>query len=246
MSVQRVIVVGGSSGIGEALVRQLVREGARVVVLARREAALAVLTDGLADASGEVRAIVHDVTETASVKSAFDDAVAWLGGLDVLVYSAGVMPTVEREGFDTAVDHQIMQVNLMGAVAWLNEGAAWCLQHQSGTLVGIGSVAGERGRVGNPAYCSSKAALHTFLEALRNRLDRHGVQVLTVKPGPVKTPMLEGLGPMPFEIEASEAAAGILAAVRRRAMVAYVPVVWSPIMAVIRAIPSPVFRRLDV
>ena len=73
----------------------------------------------------------------------------------------------------------MFEVNLIGAVAWLNEVAQRFARARGGTIVGISSVAGDRGRRGNPAYCTSKAALTTYLEALRNRVARFGVAVVT-------------------------------------------------------------------
>jgi short-subunit dehydrogenase len=85
----------------------------------------------------------------------------------------------------------MVEVNLIGAMAWLNPIAEMFQSAKAGQIVGIGSVAGDRGRVGNPGYNTSKAGLTTYLEALRNRLTRHGVNVLTVKPGFMKTEMLK-------------------------------------------------------
>lgn len=241
---QRVIVVGASSGIGAALVRKLAAGGARVAAVARRESVLEALA---AEAGSEqVVPIVHDVTDTDSVSETYARCVDELGGLDAIVYSAGVMPSVDIDEFDTAKDKRIVDVNVIGAMAWLNEAAATFRAAGSGVLVGIGSVAGDRGRLGNPAYCASKAALHSYLESLRNRLDRHGVAVITIKPGPVRTPMVDGRDKLPLLIEADEAADAILAAMRQRSLVRYVPIAWWPIMTVVRSIPSVIFRRTNV
>ena len=137
-------------------------------------------------------------------------------------------------------------MNVLGAVAWLNEAAQRFTRARAGTIVGLSSVAGDRGRRGNPVYCASKAALDTYLESLRNRLGRLGVAVVTVKPGPVATSMTAGRNQVPFLVSAEEAARQILAAARRGARVAYVPAKWRPIMYVIRHIPSVVFQRLNV
>jgi short-subunit dehydrogenase len=241
---QRVIVVGASSGIGAALVRKLAGQGAHVVAVARRAEALETLATEAG--AGTVTPLVHDVTDTGAVADAYARAVETLGGLDTIVYSAGVMPTVALDEFDTAKDKQIIDVNVIGAMAWLNEAASTFQAARSGTIVGIGSVAGDRGRLGNPAYCASKAALHAYLESLRNRLDRHGVAVITIKTGPVRTPMVDGRDKLPLLIEADEAADSILAAVRQRSLVKYVPFAWWPIMTVVRSIPSVIFRRTNV
>lgn len=244
---KRAIVVGASSGIGAALVRRLAREGYLVAAVARRHDALEKLADEVN--SGESRRVwtfAHDVHDTASVSELFEVIVRALDGLDLVVYSAGVMPIIDEETFDTSIDREIVDVNVTGAMAWLNEGARRFAVQGGGSLVGIGSVAGDRGRRGNPAYCASKAALHTYLEALRNRLSRQGVHVLTVKPGPVRTPMTEKVEKMPMAIDPEQAAEGIFRAIARRADVAYVPAQWGVIMPIIQAIPSLIFRRMSL
>ena len=107
------------------------------------------------------------------------------------------------------------------------------------------SVAGDRGRIDRPGYNASKAGQDSHLESLRNRLWRHGVKVTTVRPGPVTTPMTEGLK-VAMAISAEKAARAILRARSRRSAIAYVPFRWRVIMAVIKSIPSFVFRRLNV
>lgn len=245
---QRAIVVGASSGIGAALVKRLAREGYRVVAVARREEALvSVCADADAEA-GEPRALpfAHDVTDVEGTPAAFEACVKLLDGLDVLIYCAGVMPEVAEDEYDTAKDAWMIQVNVIGAMAWLNPAAERLRLQGRGTLVGIGSVAGDRGRSGNPAYGASKSALHTYLEALRNRLDRHGVSVVTIKPGPVDTPMTQGRERMPLMIDANKAADSIVASLRGGSGTRYVPFTWWPIMTAIKNIPSVVFRRMNL
>jgi short-subunit dehydrogenase len=154
------------------------------------------------------------------------------------------MPEIGPEQFDAAIDRHIFEVNTIGAITWLDLAAERMLAQRSGTIVGIGSVAGDRGRRGNPAYCASKAALHTFLESLRNRLSQHGVSVVTVKPGPVDTPMTAGRDKLPLLIDAERAAREIVAALPSGGT-RYVPLAWAPIMTVVRSIPSVVFRRMN-
>jgi NAD(P)-dependent dehydrogenase (short-subunit alcohol dehydrogenase family) len=108
----------------------------------------------------------------------------------------------------------------------------------------VSSVAQDRGRIGRPAYNASKAGMDTWLEALRNRLWRHGVQVTTIRPGPIETPMTAHLGLKNLP-SADQAAAAILKGRDRRRPVVYVPGKWRLIMFVVRNIPSFVFRRLN-
>src|SRR5690606_700639 len=104
-------------------------------------------------------------------------------------------------------DRKMVEVNLLGAIAWLNQAALRFERAGQGQIVGIGSIAGDRGRVGSPVYNTSKAALHTYLESLRNRLTRHGVNVLTVKPGYVDTVLLAENAKNPFWVISPQQAA---------------------------------------
>jgi short-subunit dehydrogenase len=243
---QRAVVVGASSGIGEAIARQLGAAGCRVALVARRQDAL----ERLADEIGRDRALVfaHDVTRGDEVRALFPEICRGLGGLDLFVYAAGVMPEVGIDEWEFAKDRDIVTVNVLGAMAWIDQVAQRFERSRGGTLVGISSVAGDRGRRGNPAYHASKAALDTFLESVRNRVGRAGVKVVTVKPGPVDTPMTRSMARdrLPFLISADAAARATLAAAARGARVAYVPARWRPIMFVLRNVPSAIFQRLDL
>lgn len=240
------IVVGASSGIGEALTKRLARAGFRVALVARREQPLASLAAAIKKRHPD-RALVytHDVTNHAEVPALFQRITHDLGGFDLIVYCAGVMPKVAIDEYNFAKDKQVFDVNVLGAMAWLNEAAIRCERQQSGTIVGISSVAGDRGRKPQPVYCASKAALNTYLEGLRNRLGHRGVRVITIKPGPVSTPMTQGLR-MPFMISAEKAADLIYRAIASRKNTAYVPIIWWPIMTVIRMIPSFLFRGKNI
>jgi decaprenylphospho-beta-D-erythro-pentofuranosid-2-ulose 2-reductase len=244
----RAIVVGASSGIGAEIAEQLARGGCHVALVARRQAELCVVADRINERAGSTLATAHahDVADIASVPALFSAIVAEMGGLDLIVYSAGAMPRIQPAEYDMDKDALMIQVNITGAVAWLNEAAHRFGQAKAGTIVGIGSVAGDRGRRGYPVYGASKAFLDTYLEGLRNRLGRFGVAVVTIKPGPVDTPMTRGAGKLPMMISAEDAAAQIIAAMRDRVPVAYVPAKWKLVMGVIKAIPSPIFRHLNI
>jgi short-subunit dehydrogenase len=115
---------------------------------------------------------------------------------------------------------------------------------KKGQIVGISSVAGERGRVGNPSYNASKAALTCYLEALRNRLTRYGVHVLTVKPGFVQTDMVKDAKKIFWVVSPEQAAEDIWKGIRKRKQEIYVPARWRLMMFIIRIIPSFIFRKL--
>ena len=234
--------------MGAALSRKLAKEGYALALVARQKDKLNDLCAAI-NANGEKLALAypHDVSRYKEVPALLGKIVSDLGGLDVVVFLAGVnYPPggIDRYNFEN--DRQMVEVNLIGAMAWLTPIAEMFQNAKAGQIVGIGSVAGDRGRVGNPGYNTSKAGLHTYLEALRNRLTRHGVNVLTVKPGFVKTEMLKAaVGPTPFAIEPEKAADDIYNAMRRRKQTVYTPFFWAYIMQIIRHIPSFIFRRMS-
>lgn len=242
------LIVGASSGMGAAIARRLAADGARVALVARSEQALADLAAEIEAAHGTGRAFtyVHDVRSSDEVPELVQTIAADLEGLDLVVYAAGVLHRVAFDEYDTAKDLDTLAVNIGGAVAWLNPVAARFARLGAGTIVGISSVAGDRGRSGSPVYTTSKAALTTYLEALRNRIQRTGARVVTIKPGFVDTAQTRGMKGLFWLITADRAAEIILRKARRGTVTAYVPGRWRLLMLVIRSIPSFVFRRLKV
>ncbi|HXG13143.1 MAG TPA: SDR family NAD(P)-dependent oxidoreductase [Gemmataceae bacterium] len=222
------LVIGASSGIGAAVARYLAREGYQVALVARRERLLEDLKIRIEAETGRpcARIYPHDVTAYADVPVLFQKVLRDLGRLEVVVYAAGIMPPVELHEYDFAKDRATVEVNVLGAMAWLNQAAILFERQRGGQIVGISSVAGERGRVGNPAYNSSKAALNTYLEALRNRLTRHGVHVLTVKPGFVDTDMLKNAPRTFWVVSPDRVAEDIGWALRRRKQEIFTPARW--------------------
>ncbi len=246
----RAIIIGASSGIGAALVQELVSQGYYVAALARREEMLKELCEGINTAVSPTKPsqalpYTHNVTDFDEIPGLFQQIVSDLGGLDLIVYVAGIQPAVSINEYSFAKDKAMMEVNVMGAMAWLNEAAARFERTGSGHIVGVSSIAGDRGRVSAPGYNSSKAALNTFLEALRNRLAKHGVAVTTIKPGFVDTVLLENAAKTFWVISPKDAAVNITKAIKRKRQTAYVPARWGLVGLIIRHIPSFVFRRLS-
>ena len=198
------IIVGASSGIGAELVDILAKQGCLVAAVARRKDRLDVMA---ANHPGKVFAFAHDVHDYADVPALFQEITGKLGGLDLFVYASGVMPTVGYEEFNFEKDKEMIEVNVLGAVAWLNEAGNRMQQTRHGSIVAIGSRAGERGLGSMPVYGMTKAAIASYMESLRNRLSRFGVRVVTVKPGPTATEMTANLnmkGMMPARVAAEK------------------------------------------
>ena len=246
---RRGIIIGASDGLGAELARRLAHDGYILALLARRGELLDSLCDEINRTSNEKRAFAypHNVAEYDKVPDLLRRIVSELGGLDLVVFLAGVnFPPGGIDKYNFENDRQMIEINLIGAMAWLNPVAEMFQSAKAGQIVGVGSVAGDRGRVGNPGYNTSKAGLATYLEALRNRLTRHGVNVLTVKPGFLKTEMLKAAqGPTPFAIAPEKAAEDILKAMQKRKQVIYTASIWRWIMLAIQHTPSVIFRRLS-
>jgi NAD(P)-dependent dehydrogenase (short-subunit alcohol dehydrogenase family) len=248
-SIQRAVVVGASSGMGAALARRLVAQGARVALVARREEQLRKVAEGIEAGWGPGKTLLRsfDVSDTEGAAACFAGIVEELGGLDAIYFAAGVMAKdLAEDEFSTEKDMPVLNVNLNGAIAWLNEAARLFQEQKRGLIVGIGSIAGDRGRRAYPSYHAAKAGFHTYMESLRNRLSQHGIQVTTIKPGFIATPMTQGMDGLFWLKTADEAAVMIQRAVQKGRQVAYVPGRWRFVSFVIRSIPSFLFRRLSI
>jgi short-subunit dehydrogenase len=228
----------------------LALSGYFVAAVARRQDALEELCASVnanlpAEAAPAVWPYAHDVTNFAEIPALFDRIVDDLGGLDLVVYAAAVQYPVGLEEYNFEKDAAMANTNLLGAIAWLNQASARFQRARRGHIVGISSIAGDRGRVAGPVYNTSKAGLNTFLEALRNRLSRRGVVVTTIKPGFVQTRLLANAAKTFWVISPEDAADQILTAILRRQQTVYIPRRWAYVGLIIRHIPSFIFRRLN-
>jgi short-subunit dehydrogenase len=248
------LIVGASSGMGAALARQLIAKDYRVALIARQRQRLDDLCRELNGGSGDsdmqagggpcAFAYEYDVRVTKGAPALFEHITRDIAPLRLVIYAAGTMPRITT-GASFEDERDMVDVNLVGALRWLGLAADYFEREGSGTIVGISSVAGDRGRPGNGGYMASKAALSTYLDALRFRLRPRGVRVVTAKPGYVATEMTAGLKlPEPLTISADQAAQRILRAADKGRAIAYVPWYWSAIMWVVRTLPRGVVARL--
>lgn len=241
------IVVGASSGFGAALARKLGSQGFDLGLLSRRLDQLEELAQEIERAYPvHVHCYQHDVLEREQAPAMLQQIARDLGRLDLFVYNAGIMYRQDAEVYDGEKDARTLEVNTLGAVAWLAPVAQRFARAGAGHIVAVGSIAGERGRRALPGYSASKAGLHTYVEGLRNRVSRLGVTVTTLKPGQMQTAMLEKAAARRGPIPVDRAADLAWRAIERRAQVAYIPTRWALIALALRSIPSFLFRRMNI
>lgn len=229
---QRVWLVGASSGIGAALADELVRRGATVAISARRAEELERVS------GGRMTTVPLDATELDAVVGAADAVRAALGGLDVVVWSAGYWDQFDAAEWDPEMFERHVKVNLFGLNNVLAAVLPGMARAGRGHLVGVASVAGYRGIAGAEAYGATKAAQINLLEALRAALSRKGIRVTTVCPGFVRTEMTASNSfPMPFIIDADEAARSIADGIERRRVEIVFPLRMALLMKTARLLP---------
>jgi short-subunit dehydrogenase len=218
----KVVISGASSGIGLALARHYLERGATVAAFARRGELLQALA---AEFPGKVFCYALDVRDAPAIQRAASDFLVRAGVPDIVVANAGVSRgTLTEYVEDEEVFQNVMDINVLGMVKTFQPFLVAMRKARRGTLVGIASVAGFRGMPGSGAYSASKAAAISYMESLRVELYGSGVKAVTLCPGYIKTPMTDiNTYPMPFILEANDAARRMARVIERGKSFAVVP-----------------------
>jgi decaprenylphospho-beta-D-erythro-pentofuranosid-2-ulose 2-reductase len=246
--VQSVLVLGGGSDIGLAVVRALVADRTRNVILAARDPdALAETCEELRAAGARVDAVVFDAVDTAAHPALIDRVFDDHGDIDLVLVAFGVLGSQAELLEDPAAAAASVQVNFTGATAVLLSVAGRMRRQGHGTIVVLSSAAGERARRSNFVYGSAKAGLDAFAQGLADELAPAGIDVIVVRPGMVRTKMTAGMEAVPLTTTPEAVAEDVVAAIRRGGS----RTIWSPpalryAMIVLRLLPRPLFRRLDL
>lgn len=244
---KRILLIGATSAIAMACSRFWAAQGAEFFLAARSSEKLSQMAADLRARGAKVHSYVIDVTELIQHQVMLDEAIARLGQIDIAMIAHGTLPDQKRCEQDTDYAMRHFAVNAAAPIALMNRIAQHLELQQYGTLVIIGSVAGDRGRPSNYCYGAAKGAVATFAAGLRARLFKSGVNVLTVKPGFVASPMTDGLElPARLVVRPEQVATGILKAIDRGRSTVYLPAFWWAIMQIIKAIPEPLFKRLSL
>ena len=244
---KNVLIIGATSAIAQALARQLAGTGVSLTLWGRsREKVEIVAADLRARHEAKVFVETFDFTDFTQHAGALDRTIAAAGEMDVAIVCHGSLGDQAACQADFAVTEQELLTNCRSALSFLTLLANRFEAQGRGTLVVISSVAGDRGRQSNYVYGTAKAALNTFTQGLRNRLYSRGVNVLTVKPGFVDTPMTAHLKKGFLFASPERVARDIVKAIKNRKCVIYTPWFWRWIMLLIRLIPESLFRRLKL
>jgi decaprenylphospho-beta-D-erythro-pentofuranosid-2-ulose 2-reductase len=247
---KRILIFGATSAIAHATARQWVQRGHRLFLVGRNPDKLAALVADLdvrAGSPGRVHGRQADLDDLAGHAGLVAEASTAMGGIDIALVAHGTLPDQSLCAVDPALALKEIHTNGLSVISLCTVLVNRFVEQGQGQLAVITSVAGDRGRQSNYVYGAAKGMVSLFLQGLRNRLFASGVNVLTIKPGFVDTPMTAGIqkaGPLWATPDA--VARGIVTAVDRRRDVVYVPGFWRLIMAVIKATPEPIFKRLHL
>ncbi len=240
------IILGATSSMARALARQVAEQGSRVIVAGRDMDDLkALATDLVARGAEAAESVKFDATDAKSFTPLLKKAELEPGELNVAVF-VGYMPDQSEVDADPSLIEKIALANYAGPARFLTEIAPLLEARAGGTIVGVSSVAGDRGRIGNYVYGSSKAGFSTYLAGLRNRLTRAGGHVVTVKPGFTDTSMTWGIKGMFLVASPDKVAGDILKAVEKKKNVIYTPGFWWLIMTIIKLVPERIFKKLSI
>jgi hypothetical protein len=243
----KIMVIGATSAIAQATTRHFAEVGAMFFLVGRDAEKLTTVGQDLtARGAKAVYQQVLDVNDFDQHAPTLEAALAALDGLDVVLIAHGTLTDQKKAEADVDYAMQELQTNALSIIALLTLIANHFEKQRRGHIAVISSVAGDRGRPSNYVYGTAKAAVSTYLQGLRARMDKVGVQVLTIKPGQVSTPMTADLKKSPLFANPEKVGADIYKAMNSRQNVVYTPWFWMLVMLVIRNIPERIFKKLNL
>lgn len=244
---KRVLILGATSAIAEHTARLFAARGDQLLLVARNAQRLKTISDDLSvRGARDCDYRVADLADSSGHVELLREAAAQLGGLDVVLIAYGTLGDQKAGEQDFADAMREIRTNCLSVLSLCTLLANQLEQQGHGCLAVITSVAGDRGRQSNYIYGTAKGALTIFLQGLRNRLGKTGVQVLTIKPGFVDSPMTRGFDKGLLWVKPAKIAEGILRAIDKKRDVVYLPFFWRYVMIIIRLIPEKIFKRMSL
>ncbi len=242
-----VLIIGATSAIAKATARLYAENRDSLFLVARDKDKLDLLANDLtARGAAQVATAILDVSDFAQHEAAISAVCEQLGTLDVVLIAHGTLPDQQQCQQDAGVTIDQVNLNGLSTLSLLTLLANQFERQGHGTIAVISSVAGDRGRQSNYVYGSAKALVSVFLQGLRNRLSKKGVNVLDIKPGFVDTPMTAAFPKGALWAKPEAVANDIKAAIDKGRHTLYTPFFWRYIMLIIRHIPEFIFRRLSL
>lgn len=238
------VIIGALSAIAKGVAQEYAKAGSRFFLVARNEEALLELAKEL-QTLGAVQCVVYvaDVRQRDSHADVVQRCVADLGRIDVVLIAHGVYPDREITASDVDIMLDSFMTNAVSTISYMHRFGDVLKQQAHGLLAVLSSVAGDRGRLKNYHYGSAKAAVSAYASGQRAELADHNVRVLTIKPGPVSTPMTTHTD-MPLQVSVSRVVPDIVRGIEEQRCVVYTPWYWRWIMLVVRMIPERLFMKL--
>jgi len=245
---KKVIVLGATSGIALEVQRQLAQRACELLLVARSPERLAALqSDLLMRGAAQVLIYSADLSFVAQHGGVMEFARERFPDFDTVLLAYGSMHNQKDSEVSIPVLSEELQVDFVSAAAILTLFATELERRRTGCIAAITSVAGDRGRRSNYVYGSAKGGLSLFLQGLRSRLYPIGVRVITIKPGPVQTPMTDGLPHATHFADPQQVARDIVRGLEHRSPdILYTPTFWRYIMTGIKLIPEAIFKRLPL
>ena len=241
------MIIGATSAIAEATARRFAKAGDALYLVARNEAKLgAIAADLKVRGATAVHREVLDVLDYDRHKPVIEAAINALDGLDIVLIAHGTLPDQKACEQSFHLTRKEFEINALSTISLLTHLATYFEGKRQGTIAVISSVAGDRGRQSNYVYGSAKSAVTILLQGLRNRLHKSGVNVITIKPGFVETPMTASFEKGLLWIKPEKIAEKILRSLDKKSDVAYAPWFWRYIMFVLGSIPERLFKKLNL
>ena len=244
---QKILIIGATSAIAEATARLWAARGEALFLVGRRAERLeAIAADLRVRGAVLVECLAMDACDTPLHAAMLDAAEAAMGGVDVALIAHGSLPDQKACEASAELTLKEIDTNALSVISLATLLAQHFEARGRGVLAVIGSVAGDRGRQSNYVYGAAKGMLGIFLQGLRNRLSKRGVQVLTIKPGFIDTPMTASFSKGALWAKPENVARGIVRAIDHRRDEVYLPGFWRLIMLIVRHVPERLFKRLSL
>lgn len=244
---QNIVIFGATSAIAQALGRLYAARGDQIYLVGRSTEKLNTIAQDLTvQGATRVETTAIDLVDSDRHPELISSIADAMGTIDVALIAHGTLPIQEDIQDDYKLSYEALDVNGLSVISLMTVLATNMADHKRGTIAVISSVAGDRGRESNYVYGTAKAMVSTFAQGLRNRMEKLGVHVLTIKPGFVDTPMTVEFDKGPLWAQPEKVAADILKAIDSKKDIIYTPFFWRFIMLIIQNIPEFLFKKLSL